>query len=287
MPRPADATRQSPSRHSPLSRRWWCAAALWLMAGVALANGNGQCARPLQVAVSDLGLGSYQEQGQIRGLIPAIMQELEARTGCPLRLAFMPRARALVAFDRGEVDIITSMLRTPERDQLGVYLPYGYTKHDLLVVPEAAAGINSLSDFIRQPELTLGIVRGIRTSSRIDGQVEQLLVIRRAEYSSDFAGLSAKLSARRVQAAMMPNALHLKLRRDGQLPADLVIVDVPEARPQQLGLYVNRSSVPATVTARLGERLAAMVHSGWVRQAYVKYFGEAETRRMYLAAEAR
>lgn len=280
MPSHPDAPRQRPSR------RVWLAAALALMAGAALAN-NGQCARPLQVAVSDLGLGSYQEQGQIRGLIPTITQELEARTGCPLRLVFMPRARALVAFDRGEVDVITSMLRTPERDQVGVYLPYGYTKHDLLVVPEAATGISSLSDFIRQPELTLGIVRGIRTNSRIDGQVEQLLVIRRAEYSSDFAGLSAKLTARRVQAAMMPNALHLKLRRDGQLPADLVIVDVPEARPQQLGLYVNRRSVPVAVTARLGERLAAMVHSGWVRQAYVKHFGEAETRRMYQAAEAR
>lgn len=239
------------------------------------------------MAISDLGLGSYLEQGQARGIIPELVQELQRRQSCPLELVQMPRARALLAFDRGEIDIVTSMLRTPERDQRGAYLPYGYTKHDLLVVPEAAAGIRSLADLIRRPELRLGVVRGIRTNSRIDAHVEQLLVIRRAEYSPDYANLSAKLSARRLQAAVMPNAVYLKLLRDGALPADTAVIDDPEARPQGLGLYVNRQTVPPRAIAGLEKTLADMVHSGWVRHTYARYFGEAETRRMYRAAAAR
>lgn len=266
-------------------RRHWLALALALGCSAPLAQQH--CGRPLRVAVSDLGLGSYLEQGQPRGIIPELIQELQRRSGCALMLVFMPRARALVEFDRGEVDIITSMMRTDERDKLGSYLPYGYTKHDLLVAPESAQGLNSLSDLIRRPELTLGVVRGIRTNSRIDAQLEQLLVIRRAEYSSDYNGLSAKLTARRVQAAIMPNALHLKLRRDGLLPADTVVIDVPEARPQQLGLYVNRARVSAAMVSQMARPLAAMVDSGWVRQTYVRHLGEAETRRMYQAIQAR
>lgn len=246
-----------------------------------------RCGPPLTVAVSDLGLGAFVEQGQLRGIIPELVEELQSRSGCAIRPALMPRARALVEFDRGEVDIITSMLRSPERDRIGTFLPYGFTKHDLLVVPELAAGIASLADVVRRPELTVGVVRGIRTNSRIDAQVEQLLVIRRAEYSSDYTSLSAKLSARRVQAAIMPNALHVKLRRDGLIPADVALLDVPEARPQQLGLYVNRSRVAAPVMAQLDRQLAAMVRSGWVRQTYVRHMGEAETRRMYRAAQGR
>lgn len=263
-----------------VARRLLLAMALCGSAMAAVAD----CGRPLQVAVSDLGVGSYQEQGQIRGLIPELTQELAARSGCRLTLVFMPRARALQDFDVGRVDVITSVMRTPERDALGVYLPYGYTKHDLLLAPEAAAGIASLADLIRRPELRLGVVRGIRTNTRVDLHLEQLLATRRAEYSPDFANLAAKLAARRVQAVIMPNALHIKLRRDGALAPDIATVSIPEARPQVLGLYVNRAAVPAAVAHRLRDQLAAMVKSGWVRQAYVRHFGEAETRRMELAA---
>lgn len=276
----AITTRQRTGR-----RRWLALAFAALVCNGALAQ--PACDRPLKVAVSDLGLGSYMDQGQIRGLIPDLVNELQARTGCPFELVFLPRARALVDFDRGAVDVITSMLRTRERDRLGAYLPYGYTKHDLLVVPEAAAGLRGLADIVRRPELTLGVVRGIRTNSRVDAHLEQLLAIRRAEYSADFANLATKLAARRVQVALMPNAVHVKLRRDGVLPSDLVIVDEPEARPQVLGLYVNRQAVPARTIALLDKRLAEMVKSGWVHQCYVQHFGEAETRRMDNAVNAR
>lgn len=279
MPAPPDLPRQPPSR-----RRW-----LGLLAGLACgaAWAQAHCGRPLLVAVSDLGLGAYQEQGQWRGIIPDLVQELQTRSGCALKLVALPRARALLDFDRGEVDILTSVMRTPERDRVGAFLPYGYTKHDLLVLPEHAAGIDSLADVVRRPELTVGVVRGIRTNSRIDAQLEQLLVIRRVEYSTDYTGLSAKLTARRIQAALVPNALHVKLRRDGLVPPDVALVDVPEARPQRLGLYVNRSTVTAPMIVQLERPLAAMVSSGWVRQTYVRHLGEAETRRMYQAAETR
>jgi polar amino acid transport system substrate-binding protein len=279
MPTSSDLPRQR------RSRRWWLGLAFSLLCGGALAQ--ARCGRPLVVAVSDLGLGAYQEQGELRGIIPDLIRELQARSGCALNLVMMPRARALLEFDRGEVDVITSVMRTPERDRVGAFLPYGYTKHDLLVLPEYAAGIGSLADVVRRPEMTVGVVRGIRTNSRVDAQIEQLLVIRRAEYSTDYAGLSAKLSARRIQAAIVPNAMHVKLRRDGLVPADAALVDVPEATPQQLGLYVNRQRVTAPMIVQLERPLAAMVSSGWVRQTYVRHMGEAETRRMYQALDKR
>ena len=283
----------APRSPTPAHRRRWLGAVATLGALGTLGalscpgTAQAQCGRPLKVALSDLGLGSYVEQGQIRGLMPDLIAELQARTGCNFDLVFLPRARALMDFDHGTVDIITSMLRTAARDRVGAYLPYGYTKHDLLVVPEAAAGLQGLADIIRRPELTLGVVRGIRTSERIDAHLEQLLAIRRAEYSTDFANLAAKLSARRVQAALMPNAVYLKLRRDGALPADLVVVDEPEARPQMLGLYVNRQAVAARTLALLEKQLDDMVRSGWMRQRYAQHFGEAETRRMEEALKPR
>lgn len=272
------------------ARRCWLALPLaWALtlAVPGAAAAQADCGRPLRVEVSDLGLGSYVEDGQLRGLIPDLVRELQARSGCSLQLVLMPRARALLDFDRGVVDIVTSMTRTPQRDRIAAYLPYGYTKQDLLVLPEAAIGLRGLADVIRRPDLRVGVVRGIRTDSRIDAHLAQLLAIRRAEYSPDFNNLAAKLVARRIQVAMMPNALYLKLRRDGTLPADVVVIDEPESRPQLLGLYMHRQAVPPRMVARLERQLAEMVRRGWVRQIYVQHFGEAETRRMEHAAAAR
>lgn len=242
------------------------------------------CDRPLRVGMSDLGLGGYMEEGRPRGVIPELIKELEVRSGCRLQIIPVPRARALLEFSDGKLDIVTSMLKTPERDRAGVFLPYGYAKQDLLLLPEAGPGIKSLAELRSHPQVRVGLVRGIQAGERLDTRIEDLVRSRQLEYSPDFFNLAAKLNARRLQAALMPNALHIKLRRDGLLPLDLIVQDEPEAPPQPLGLYVNRRTVPDAVLARLEGQLAAMVSSGWVRQTYARHLGEEETRRMYRAA---
>ena len=269
----------------PALRRRRLLSGLLLAWGLAAgAQAADDCGRPLRVAMSDLGVGGYLEQGQPRGLIPDLMQELQSRSGCRLQIVPLPRARALLDFERGELDLITSALKTPERDRTGSYLPYGYTQQDLLLLPEAGPGIKRFADLRLRPDLRVGVVRGIRAGGRLDAEIDVLAERGRLEYSPDFNNLAAKLSARRLQAALMPNALHIKLRRDGLLPADLVVQTEPDAPPQQLGVYVNRRTTPAPVIARLEKQLAAMVASGWVRQAYGRHFGEEEARRLFRAA---
>lgn len=41
------------------------------------------------------------------------------------------------------------------------------------------------------------------------------------------------------------------------------------------------------MATQMARPLSAMVQDGWVRRTYVRYLGEAETRRMYEAASAR
>lgn len=258
--------------------RLLCSACIVPLIGLPLAQ--AACTKPITVGLSDLGYGAYQEKGETRGLMPDMLQELGRRSGCEMVFLYRPRARVLLEFSRGELDVLTSALRTPERDQSGVYLPYGYTKHDLLLREDLPLSIDSLAEVERRPELRVGLVRGISIGA-LDARIEVLIAAKRVEYSSDFANLSAKLKAGRVQAAIMPFSIHVKMQADGDFGGRIRVIDMPEALPLIMGLYLQRDSVAPADRLLLQQQLAAMVREGWVQRQYARYFGDLRTRSVF------
>ncbi|MFT7774746.1 substrate-binding periplasmic protein [Roseateles sp.] len=256
---------------------------LALVLALAPAVGQAGCTRDLSVGISELGFGAYLQDGKWRGLAPDLVAELARRSGCHVKFVSRPRARLLLEFERGQLDLITSAMRAEERDRVGQFLPYAYATMDLIFVGDSPP--RSLEALRRRPDLKLGIVRGVRLGRLKDG-VDALLAARQAEYSPDYDNLAAKLSAGRLQAAIIPSVIHAKLRRDGLLPAHAVTVDLPENSPEAIGLYLHRANIPQVDQQQLQRHLEAMRREGWVQASYVRYVGEAETRRLF-RSEAR
>jgi polar amino acid transport system substrate-binding protein len=254
-----------------------------LLAAVAL-NTQAGCSRELSVGISELGFGAYQQDGQWLGIAPDLIAELARRSGCRLKLAARPRARVLLEFEQGQLDIVTSAMQAPDRDRVGHFLPYAYAELDLVFIGEAPP--RTLEELHQRPELKLGIVRGVRVGHMKEA-VDAMLASRQAEYSPDFDNLVAKLLAGRLQAAIIPNVIHAKMRRDGQLPARAVTVDLPEGQPEAIGLYLNRANIPADDVQQLQRSLDGMRREGWVQQMYTRYVGEAEMRRLFRSEAAR
>lgn len=258
------------------------ALALWM--ALAAAGAQAGCSRELSVGISELGFGAYLQDGQWLGMAPDLIAELARRSGCKLKLAPRPRARVLLEFEQGQLDIITSAMQAPDRDRVGHFLPYAYAELDLVFIGDAPP--RTLEELHQRPELKLGIVRGVRVGHMKDA-VDAMLASRQAEYSPDFDNLAAKLAAGRLQAAIIPNVIHAKMRRDGQLPAKAVTIDLPEGPPEIIGLYLNRTSIPAEDVQQLQRSLDGMRREAWVQQMYVRYVGEAEVRRLFRSEAAR
>ncbi|HEY8876368.1 MAG TPA: transporter substrate-binding domain-containing protein [Roseateles sp.] len=242
------------------------------------------CSRELQVGVSDLGYSAFQRDGRIQGVVPDLLDELARRSGCKLTMRYMPRARVLLDFEHGEIDMLTSAMRAADRDRLGHFLPYAFTELDLIAASPQAP--QSLKAFASRPGLKLGLVRGVRLGEALEEQVAPLLASRQAEYSPDFNNLAAKLVAGRIQAAIIPNMIHAKLSREGGLPAQAVVVDLPEAGTEPIGFYLNRATVSDDDVQQLQAQIALLRREGWIQQLYARYVGEAEAKRLF-RSEAR
>ena len=258
------------------------AVALWM--ALAAAGAQAGCSRELSVGISELGFGAYLQEGQWQGMAPDLIAELARRSGCKLKLAPRPRARVLLEFEQGQLDMVTSAIQAPDRDRIGHFLPYAYAELDLVFIGDAPP--RNLDELRQRPELKLGIVRGVRVGQMKEA-VDAMLASRQAEYSPDFDNLVAKLMAGRLQAAIIPNVIHAKMRRDGQLPARAITIDLSEGPPEAIGLYLNRASLAAEDVQLLQRHLDAMRREGWVQQMYTRYVGEAETRRLFRSEAAR
>ncbi len=250
-----------------------------------LAQGAVACSRELQVGLSELGYGAYLRDGQWQGIVPEMLAELSLRSGCKLKLVSRPRARVLLEFEQGQLDIVTSALRTPDRDRVGHFLPYAYTEQDLIVIGEPVP--HTLEELRRLPDAKLGVVRGVRMGPRMNDQVDTMLAARQAEYSPDFDNLAAKMNAGRLKAALIPSVIHAKLRHDGLLPAQVTVVDLPESVPDPIGLYVNRHHVSDDDLQLLARHLEMLRRDGRVVAAYLRHVGEAETKRLFSKGEGR
>jgi len=255
------------------------AAAAALLALAASQAATAACSRELQVGVSDLGYSAFLRDGRIQGVVPDLLDELARRSGCKLTMRYMPRARVQLEFEQGGIDMLTSAMRAADRDRVGHFLPYAYTELDL--VAATAQVPQSLKALAAKPELKLGIVRGVRLGEALEARVAPLLASRQAEYSPDFNNLAAKLVAGRVQAGIFPNMIHARLRREGQLPAGAVVVDLPEAGTEPIGLYLHRANVLEEDVRQLQAQLALLRREGWLQQLYARYVGEAEARRLF------
>jgi len=269
----------------PQSRMTRMLTLLLLLLTFSLSGAAAECvkpgAKPIHVALSDLGYGAYEAQGQIVGLLPDMLRELERRSGCTLVFELRPRARAVFEFLRGDLGLLVAALQTAERDQVGQFIPYGYTEMDLVLRDDVPPGIDSFAALERQAGLQIGVAHGITLGPTLNARLEQLLADKRAEHSRDFHIIASKLRMGRIHAAIIPFNIHAKLSADGELGAGIRIVDLPEVSPEVLGIYLHRGHIGATDRALLQRHLQDMVREGWVQRLYARYYGEAKIRSVF------
>ena len=259
---------------------------LLMLAAGAPALAAGGCERPLQVGISLLGWAAYEEQGRLKGIAPDLIAMLGTAVGCEMQLSLRPRARVMLDFQTGELDIVSSSLRSPDRDLAGDYEPYAYSGYDIVVLNQFARRVERLASLVELPRLKLGLVRGVQMPDAANAVIEGLAAQDRIEWAPDFQNLATRLEAGRFHVAVFPTAIQLKLRHDGQLSARFLALPLPESPPLPVGMYFSRKRLDEAQRRKLGLALRQLVRSGEVQRLYARYLGEAATRRMFEAGRA-
>ena len=237
---------------------------------------------PAIVGVSDLGYSSYLDGGTVRGSNVDVLQAIEKRSGCPLTVRWFPRSRLYAEFFNQRLDMTGASFRSAERDRYGTWLPYTYTRFELVLLNKHAGKFHSLAEFVERSTARLNITRGIFYTPETQVQLDRLQKLGRLEYVNDYGVVFRKIQAGRAEGTLAPPTIHVLYQRQFNMVGQMASMPVAESPRALIGLYVS-SRLPPDVVRRYADGLRTMVSDGSVEKFYVSYLGEEIGRHIFSA----
>ncbi|QJD90402.1 ABC transporter substrate-binding protein [Duganella dendranthematis] len=254
--------------------------ALWLSFTAAQAVPLDPACPPARVGVSDLGYSSYLDGTVIRGSNIDVLAEIQLRSGCQLNVRWYPRSRQQALFLSNELEMTGASLRTAERDRYGTWLPYTWTRFELVLLGTDAGKFRSLADFVEHSTARLNITRGIFYTADAQRQLDRLQQQGRLEYVSDFGVVFRKIKAGRAEGTLAPATIHLLNQRLFGLTAKMSATPVSESPRMMVGLYVSKK-VPQPILQRYADALRSIVVDGTMQTFYERYLGADISHRLF------
>lgn len=246
---------------------------------------ENKCSHAYRVGISQIGYSYYLlDDGTPAGSSFDFYEELGQRSGCTFQLWPLPRMRAWYGAGMQQLDIVSPTIRTPERDQMGVFVEYFQSRNDILIDRRHGEGINSLEQLLANPNINLGLVRGHSAGPFFDQRLAPLHGQRRIQLSNSPGNLFLKLQAGRIQATIMTAGIYQKELDDLALGEQLRIIQVPESDAFSIGLYLSRQTLTPASIDWLQLHIQAMIDDGTLRKILARRHGRALTERFYQQA---
>ncbi|MRX09307.1 transporter substrate-binding domain-containing protein [Pseudoduganella sp. FT25W] len=235
---------------------------------------------PAIVGVSDLGYSSYLDGGVVRGSNVDVLQAIEKRSGCPLTVRWFPRSRLYAEFFNKRLDLTGASFRSAERDRYGTWLPYTYTRFELVLLNQHAGKFHSLAEFVEHSTARLNITRGIFYTPETQVQLDRLQKLGRLEYVNDYGVVFRKILAGRAEGTLAPATIHLLNQRQFGMLGKMRASTVTESPRAMVGLYVANQVAPE-VLQRYADALRSIVEDGTMQRLYEHYLGADITRQLF------
>ncbi|MFN2369969.1 MAG: transporter substrate-binding domain-containing protein [Candidatus Krumholzibacteriia bacterium] len=205
--------------------------------------------------------------GSADGFSVELMRESLARMGRTVTFATGTWSEVRGLLERGEVDALPLVGRTPEREHIFDFtVPY-MTLHGAIVVRKGTEGIGGLADLAGR---TVAVMAGDNAEEFL-GRGDRGLVV---HTTPTFEQALQELAAGRHDAVVMQRLVALRLLRAAGLE-DLQILDQPVTDFRQDFCFAVREGDSQTL-ALLNEGLALVMADGTYRHLHHKWFAALE-----------
>ena len=232
------------------------------------------CARPFTLALHDHGLLYSPRTGE--GIDRDVADELIRRSGCRINVTLMPRARIWQLIESGALDFSLSGISNEARERFAAFAWTFTNKYYLLVRRDA--GVQKLDDFLANPALRLGVIRGFRYSASANRLVDRLDAAGRVDYATGLDPLYEVLQDQRVQA-MIIEPFDYPALEQGRIRELTSIIEF-EDPPVPHGLIISRKALDARQQQAWRDLMQGMRADGTVRRIFEKYFKPEMARAM-------
>ncbi len=234
-----------------------------------------------EVALYELGSLYYRDDAKnFVGIDKDVVEELAKRTGCELRTTLDSRVRIWLHLAEGSLDMTTSGIPTPEREQFARFIIYFQTRNHLLMSNELATRIDSLRTFYGDPKLRLAVVKSFKHGKAFESWIDSLRVQGRVDEYVDAEAVARAFAQGRADAFLsLPVAWGPLLKRN-QLEGKVSFLDLAPDDRVPHGLVLSRKRVPDAVAERLRKGIEAMRDDGTLERIYRTYLSADVVRRI-------
>ena len=249
---------------------------------VSMANAACPMPRPIQAGTYEFGI-NYNPKAH-SGLDIDILDELARRTGCRFEPVYDSRVRLWQQFTEGKLDMMVSVLETPDRDQYACFVLHSWARSVILA--------QSRTDFPATPEafvadrsLMLGAVNSYRYSPGVDEWVNTLRAQHRTYDAPDVATLLKVFDAGRVAAIPVGPEARALIASGHSLTHPVQKLDWFLHSPKAGGgLALSRSRLPEAVAISFEQAMKQMRADGTLAHIAGRYFDQ-ETAAEYLSPD--
>jgi len=244
---------------------------LGILGLLALGLGSAQaasvdCSRVYTLALHDHGLLYSADTDS--GIDKDVADELIRRSGCKVTVSLMPRARIWQLIESGALDLSLSGIENAERRRFAGFAWYFSNKYYLLVRNDAK--ITRLSDFEKNTQLQLGVIRGFRYSESANSLVDSLQEDNRVNQSGGLAPLYQAFLQNHIQAMIIEPFDFPALEEEKIRSISAILPFRDPAVPH--GLIMSRKSLTEAQQAQWRGLIDAMLQDGSMLRIFKKYF---------------
>jgi polar amino acid transport system substrate-binding protein len=228
--------------------------------------------------MASTGLSVVIEKDAISGIYPDLLRQLSEKESCDFQLTAVPRARLESLFRAGQADLMIPATRTPNRDEVGIFVPLIANRAMLISLAgeHPSPAIHNLQELIDRHELKVALVRGFDYGDGYQVLVRELQKQGRLILEADPVSVARTLKAGGADYTVMaPTILAGSIQADpriSDLGARLRYDVIPELPWGESGVYISKSSLSAKDTAALHEILTRAAKSGAVWKAFQQYY---------------
>ena len=244
-------------------------------AQVALAapRGDAGCGQ-LHVSFFEFGALYYRDaSGNWAGIDKDIVDELARRLGCRFTTNIDSRVRIWTQMAQDRLDMATSGISTPEREQHAQIVPYMTDRNYVLMRPEAAARVDSMDSFLATPEYKVAVIKSFKHGVIYDAWLDKLRAQGRVYETSDYNTLLRLFRLGRVDAVLMLGVSWLPSVRQEQVEHRYRLLDWAPGDNFVAGLVLSRRRVPAASVARFRSTIQAMRQDGTLQAIFARHVG--------------
>ncbi|MGL4995387.1 MAG: hypothetical protein ACRC6G_04360 [Deefgea sp.] len=226
---------------------------------------SGTCARPIIVAASPLGETMKINGQAVSGIIPDFLSKISLETGCQFSYDIVPRVRALMMFERGEVDVMDAV-QTPARDTAGLFIPYFSFKNALITRKSRQTNVAPLV-LLQQGQLQVNVLRGMNHGSEYLALLAQLRQQNRLEDVVDLNMIARKMELNRADATIVSPIIFLDAATRHGIADDLQIT-LLQTVPAKAGIYLSNKLLSEVDGQRIKSAISKAISEGNIWRMY-------------------